>query len=216
MAAKNAVSRLKIPPARITRQFSKRAATLLYGPEKAQVKPNDFMYLPVGIEHGLTNAADAPCRLLVMGYKIPSGRNVPPTAKLMLANAGDVPLQVLGQHGPTTQFRLLMGPTRSTRDKLAATQQVTSLFMMDFAAGGTNIPHTHNAEEEIYFVLRGHGDMVAGTGPDGKETRYPCQKGDAFYFVPGTLIGFYSGAKEGEEHDLIVALRSNFPAAEYR
>ena len=163
-------------------------ATLLYGPEKAQVKSNDFMYLPVGTEHGLTNPADAPCRLLVMGFKMPSGARVAPTPRLMLANAGDVPLQVLGQHGPTTQFRLLMGPTRSTRDKLAATVQVSSLFMMDFAAGGTNIPHTHNTEEEIYFVLRGHGDMVAGTGTDGKEMRYPCQQGDAFYFAPGTLI----------------------------
>jgi uncharacterized cupin superfamily protein len=35
---------------------------------------------------------------------------------------------------------------------------------MDFAPGGTNIPHHHDNAEEIHYVLRGHGDMVAGGG----------------------------------------------------
>ena len=33
-----------------------------------------------------------------MGYKIPAGIAVKPTPKLMLASAGDVQRQVLGQH----------------------------------------------------------------------------------------------------------------------
>ena len=78
-----------------------------------------------------------------------------PTDELMVASADEVPLLVLGQHGPTTKFKLLMGTTKSERDRLAAAYQVNSLFIMDFAAGGTNIPHKHEKEEEIYFVLQG-------------------------------------------------------------
>lgn len=188
----------------------KGSRTLLYGDEKASIKQNGFMYLPPGVKHGISNASAEELLVIVMGYYIPDGKQIPPTPKLMIASADDVSLQVLGQHGPTTQFKLLMGPTRSMRDKLAASQQITSLFIMDFAPGGTNIPHTHPAEEEIYYVLRGKGDMVAG-GTAENEARYSCKEGDAFYFPPKTLIGYYSGAKEGQPHDLILAVRSLYP-----
>ena len=184
---------------------------LHYGDEKAPVKENDFVYLPPGVKRGLSNASDRPLRVLIMGYRIPVGAQMPPTPALMIASADDVPRQVLGGHGPTTQFKLLMGNARSTRDKIAAGLQIASLFEMDFAQGGTNIPHRHAREEEIYFVRSGHGEMVAGQTPDGKEAKHPCQEGDAFYFPPGTLVGFYSGAKEGEPHARIIAVRSPFP-----
>ncbi|MBN1359746.1 MAG: cupin domain-containing protein [Sedimentisphaerales bacterium] len=180
---------------------------LHYGPDRIPVAPDDFMYLPAGIEHGVSNPRENPLRLIAMGFALPAERQVPPTPRLMLANASDVPLQVLGQHGPTTQFKLLLGTTRSRRDKLAAAHQVNSLFLMDFAAGGTNIPHRHPREGEIYFVLRGHGEMVAGTDAQGEELRYAARAGDAFYFAPRTLIGFYSGASEGQAHDVILAVR---------
>jgi quercetin dioxygenase-like cupin family protein len=96
------------------------AGTLLYGDEKAPIKANDFMYLPVGVRHGVANSSNAPIKVIVMGYKIPADRKVEPTPKLMLANADDVELQILGQHGPTTQFKLLMGLTSSRRDKLSS------------------------------------------------------------------------------------------------
>jgi len=185
--------------------------TLLYGDDTSSIRQNDFMYLPPGVKHGISNTSTEALEVIVMGYAIPEDRIVPPTPKLMLANADEVGLQVLGQHGPTTKFRLLMGNTRSMRDKLAASQQITSLFIMDFASGGTNIPHAHPAEEEIYFVLRGEGEMVAG-GALEKEIRYACNAGDAFYFPPKTLIGFYSGSKEGQPHDLILAVRSLYPS----
>jgi mannose-6-phosphate isomerase-like protein (cupin superfamily) len=185
---------------------------LRYAEEKAAIKKNDFVYVPVGVEHGVSNPGDKPLSLIVMGFEIPAGRQVPPTPRLMMASADDVALQVLGQHGPTTQFKLLMGTTRSTRDKLAAAQQINSLFIMDFAAGGTNIPHKHAREEEIYFVLHGQGDMVAGTDAEGKDVRHPAKAGDAFYFAPNTQIGFYSGAKEGQDHDLILAVRWPVPS----
>ncbi len=185
---------------------------LRYGQANVPIKQNDFVYLPVGVEHGISNQSKRPLRLLVMGFKIPDGKEVPPTPELMMANADDVPLQVLASHGPTTQFKLLMGTTRSKRDKLSAAQQINSLFLMDFAAGGTNIPHRHNKEEEIYYVLSGHGKMVAGSDAAKKEMRYPSKQGDAFYFASGTLIGFYSGMKEGEQHAQILAVRWPVPS----
>jgi mannose-6-phosphate isomerase-like protein (cupin superfamily) len=184
------------------------SGTLLYGDEKAPVQKNDFLYLPIGVRHGIANSSNAPIKLIVMGYKIPADMKVQPTPKLMLANAADVGLQILGQHGPTCQFKLLMGPPSSQRDRLAAAYVMDSLFIMDFAPGGTNIPHNHPGEEEIYLLLRGSGDMVAGLDADGKEMRHPVTEGAAFLFKPGTQVGYYSNAKEGQPHDLMLAVRS--------
>lgn len=172
------------------------------------VTNNDFIYIPVGVKHSFENPREDALRAIIMGFKIPENIKVKPTPGIMIANSGLVQFQILGQHGPTTQFQLLMGTTESKRDRLAATIQVNSLFIMDFATGGTNIPHRHEREEEIYFVLRGAGEMVAGSSPDGKEMRFPVKEGDAFYFAPNTLIGFYSNTKEGEEHARILAVRS--------
>jgi mannose-6-phosphate isomerase-like protein (cupin superfamily) len=183
---------------------------LLYGDERVPVKKNDYMYLPVGVKHGMANELSQPVRLLVMGFKIPRGTEVAPTPKLMLANSDDVRLQPVQGHGPTSLFKLLMGTTASQRDKLAAASQMVSLFIMDFAPGGTNIPHHHEMEEEIYYVLRGHGDMVAGGGDDGNEGRYPAREGDAFFIRLNATVGFYSGSQSGD-HDLVFAVRSRFP-----
>ena len=142
--------------------------TLLYGDEKAPVKKNDFMYLPIGVRHGIANSSNAPVKAIVMGYMIPAGMKVQPTPKLMLASADDVQLQ----------------------------------------PGGTNIPHNHPSEEEIYLLLRGSGDMVAGLDADGKEARHAVTEGAAFLFKPGMQVGYYSNAKEGQPHDLMLAVRS--------
>jgi mannose-6-phosphate isomerase-like protein (cupin superfamily) len=183
---------------------------LIYKNQVVPVAENDFIYIPSGVKHGLTNPRERTLKAMIMGFKIPDDSLIKATPHLMIANAGEVPFQVLGSHGPTTQFQLLMGTTESKRDRLAAAMQINSLFIMDFAAGGTNIPHRHTKEEEIYFVLRGTGEMVAGETSDGKEMRYPAREGDAFYFPPNTLIGFYSSTKEGEEHARILAVRSKY------
>jgi mannose-6-phosphate isomerase-like protein (cupin superfamily) len=184
------------------------SGTLLYGAEKAAVKKNDFMYLPVGVKHGLANSSNAPLKVIVMGYKIPASVTVQPTPKLMLASTDDVQLQILGQHGPTSQFKLMMGTTTSTRDKLPAAYVMNSMFILDFAPGGTNIPHNHPDEEEIYLLVRGSGDMVADKDADGKDIRHPVTEGAAFLFKPGCQVGYYSNAKEGQPHDLMLAARS--------
>jgi len=174
------------------------------------VKKHDYMYLPVGMKHGMANTSSEPVRLLVMGYKIPPGTTVAPTPRLMMANSDDVPLQRVGGHGPTALFRLLMGTTESRRDRLPAANQMVSLFIMDFAPGGTNIPHHHEMAEEIYYILQGHGDMVAGGGLDGNEGRHPARAGDAYFIRLNATVGFYSGSTSGP-HDQVLAVRSRFP-----
>lgn len=185
--------------------------TLLYGGERAAIRTNDFMYLPVGVKHGIANDSKTPVRALVMGFRIPRDVRIPPAPKLMLANTDDVPLVPVSGHGQTCLFKLLMGTTESRRDKLAAASRMVSLFIMDFAPGGTNIPHHHEMAEEIYYVLRGHGVMVAGGGADGNEGRYPARQGDAWFIRLNATVGFYSGASPGGEHDLVLAVRSKYP-----
>jgi mannose-6-phosphate isomerase-like protein (cupin superfamily) len=175
------------------------------------VRASDFLYLPPGTRHGVSNTSSDPLLLLIMGFRIPANPAVLPSQKLLIANMADVPLQVLAGHGPTAQFKLLMGTTESKRDKLAAASQMVSLFLMDFAPGGTNIPHHHEAEEEIYFILKGSGEMVAGGGIDGNEGRYPTTQGDAWFLRLNTTVGFYSGAQARNEHDQVLAVRSTFP-----
>jgi mannose-6-phosphate isomerase-like protein (cupin superfamily) len=182
-----------------------------YGEEKVPVKTNDFMYLPPGIRHGLTNSSSGPSRLMVMGWRIPGSASVTPPPKLLVANADEVKKQVVGGHPPSTLFQLLMGDTRSTRDRLAAAHVLTSLFIMEFAPGGTNFPHHHETEEEIYLVLNGAGEMVAGGGADGIEGRRPAKAGDAYFFRLNCTVGFYSANKPGEEKAHILAARSLFP-----
>lgn len=187
---------------------------LQYGKDKVPVSRNDFIYLPAGVPSRFLNPRESPLSVLIMGFKIQPGNSIKPVTRMMIANADEVPFQVLGSHGPTTRFQLLMGTSESKRDKIAAACQVTSLFIMDFAAEGTNIPHRHDREEEIYLILRGFGDIVSGETSDGKEKRYPSETGDVYFFPPKTLIGFYSGNKEGEEHARILAVRFTYPQPE--
>jgi len=184
---------------------------LKYGAERAPIRADDFMYLPPGVAHGVANPGKNPVKILVMGFRIPKDVAVAPPEKLMIANAAEVPLQVLPGHGPSAQFKLLMGTKESKRDRLAAASQMASLFLMEFAPGGTNIPHHHEMEEEIYYVLRGGGEMVAGGGADGNEGRYPTKQGEAWFIRLNATVGFYSGAKPGEPHDVVLAVRSAFP-----
>jgi mannose-6-phosphate isomerase-like protein (cupin superfamily) len=190
---------------------------LHYDNIKMPISKNDFMYIPVGTKFGLENPRDKELKIVVMGFKIFPGTKIEPTPRLMVANTDEVNFQVLGQHGPTTLFQLLMGSTRSKRDRLSAAYQASSLFIMDFAEEGTNIPHKHPREEEIYFLLEGEGDIVAGEEPtDSTEIRHPSKPGDAFWFAPETLIGFYNKVKAVDGHTKILAVRFWLPRQDAR
>lgn len=185
--------------------------TIMYRGESSALRRRDFLYIPPGIAHSLENPSRDRLRVLIMGFKIPAGVSLQARETLAIANIEDVPMTPLPGHGPTTQFRLLLGDTTSKRDRLAVASQVTSLFLMDFAPGGTNIPHHHEMEEEIYFVLQGSGDMVAGGGADGNEGRYPTRQGEAWFIRLNATVGFYSGARAADPHDQVLAVRSRFP-----
>lgn len=180
------------------------AGTLDRAGQWSPLKSGDFFYLPPATTRAFTNTGRAELRILIAGYKLPPGAK---TGAFEIANSNDVPLQVLASHGPTTQFKLLMGQTTSKRDRISAASEMSSLFLMDFAPGGTNIPHSHAKEEEIYLLLRGSGELVAG------DQRIPVKAGAVFFYPPGTKVGYYSGAKEGQPHDQILAIRSRLPEA---
>jgi mannose-6-phosphate isomerase-like protein (cupin superfamily) len=175
------------------------------------ISKNDFIYIPAGKRFSFSNPREKKLSVIVMWFRLLPGDTIKPAPKMMIASSDEVPFQVLGSHGPTTTFQLLMGTTESTRDRLAASSRMNSLFVMDFAAGGTNIPHRHDNEEEIYLILRGKGDIVAGETPEGNELRHTSEAGDAYFFSPKTKIGFYSGNVEGEEHARILAVRFRYP-----
>src|SRR5436309_8907758 len=83
------------------------AGELRYGEQKVSVRRNDFMYLPAGIGHGLSNSGGVALRAIVMGFKLtadaPAGDR---SSKALVANTDDVKLQVVGGHPPSTLYQL--------------------------------------------------------------------------------------------------------------
>jgi len=182
------------------------AGAFRYANESTAIKKNDFMYLPAGVQHGLSNNGSSPLKLFVMGFKVPAGTS--PPAKLQIASIDEVKTQTVGGHPDSVVYQLLIGDTNSKRDRLACAHLVTSLFLMTFQPGGTNFPHHHDDEEEIYVLLDGAGDMVAGSGMDGVEGRFSAKPGDAYFFRLNTTVGFYNST-QGPAH--ILAVRSTYP-----
>lgn len=184
---------------------------LIHGNENIPVSKNDFIYIPEGIKFGFSNPREQSLSVIIMGFRLKDRECAKINRVLKIANTDEVKFQVLQGHGPTTQFQLLMGTVESKRDRLAAACQVTSLFIMDFASEGTNNPHRHKDEEEIYLILKGRGDIVAGETGNGGELRHFSEEGDIYFFAPNTLIGFYSSNKPEEEHAQILAVRFKYP-----
>ncbi len=184
---------------------------VFYGEDKVPVKTNDFLYLPAGVQHGVSNPSGKACRLIVMGFKLSAGEPVSPPSRAMIANIDDVKKQLVGGHPASCLYQLLMGDTKSTRDKIAAGHVLTSLFIMTIEPGGTNFPHHHEGEEEIYLLMDGKGDMVAGGGMDGVEGRHPAKPGDAYFFRLNATVGFYNSNEPGAKTAHILAVRSVFP-----
>lgn len=183
---------------------------LHYNEQVIPISKDDFFYMPIEVEHSFSNNRESSLNLFVFGYEIPIETDRELISELKIANGGDVPWIILDSHGPSVTYQLLMGTTESTRDRLATAYQVRSLFTMDFLPEGTNKPHRHANQEEIYIMLQGHGDMVTGESPDGEEILTPVVTGDAFFFSKNTLVGFYSRTELGEKNARILAIRHNY------
>ena len=184
-----------------------------YRDEMIPVRRGDFMYFAPGVKHGAANGLGEPLRIMVMGYHVPKGvvREAPP--KLPIANRDQAEKEVVGAHPPSTLYQRLLGSTSSKVHILAVAEVLEGMFIMEIAPGGTNHPHHHYRHEEIYFLLDGHGDMVAGGGMDGVEGRHPAGPGDAYFYRVNATVGFRadSAPNAGKAH--ILAVRSLFPGA---
>ena len=117
---------------------------------------------------------------------------------------------LFGDGGLDWFFARRTGPNSDTVKNWTSGEVLTSLFIMEFAPGGTNFPHHHDQEEEIYLVLDGSGEMVAGGGADGIEGRHPARTGDAYFFRLNCTVGF-SSARDTGTKARILAVRSRYP-----
>jgi mannose-6-phosphate isomerase-like protein (cupin superfamily) len=185
---------------------------LHYGDERASVRKDDFMYLPPSIAHTVANSSTDPLRLVVMGFKIPPDVQLASPPKLRIANMESEKEQTVSGHPSSVLYKLMLGSRTGTRDTIDVAYVVTSLFWMDFAPGGTNFPHHHQNAEEIYLVIDGHGQIVAGGGMNGVEGLHPAKRGDAYFFRQNCTVGFYNSNK-GRAH--ILAVRSLLPPPRY-
>ena len=184
---------------------------LQYGDQKFTLRANDFTYIPPGVNHAISNPSQQKSRVVVMGFKIPEKISIaPPLPAPKIVNLDDVREETVDGHPNSVLYKLMLGPRTGTRDAIDLAYVVTSLFLMDFAPGGTNLPHHHETAEEIYLVLDGQGEMAAGSGSDGIEGRYPARPGDAYYFRPNCTVGFYNEDKPGAKAH-ILAVRSRIP-----
>lgn len=188
--------------------------SLQYGDETHSLRANDFTYLAPGVKHALVNNSAKPLRVLVMGFKIPPRKTLdpaPPTPKIV--NLDEVKEETVQGHPSSVLYKLLVGPRNGKRDAIDQAYVVTSLFWMDFAPGGTNFPHHHETAEEIYVVIEGEGEMVAGGGMDGVEGRHPAKAGDVYYFRSNCTVGFYNQQGPGAKA-YILAVRSRIPLSD--
>jgi mannose-6-phosphate isomerase-like protein (cupin superfamily) len=186
-------------------------ATLHIASQTYSMRTNDFTYLSPGVKHSLENASDQPLLVLVMGFKIPPSVVLgQPPAQPKIVNLNDVKEETVEGHPTSVLYKLLAGPRTGNRDAIDEAYVVNSFFWMDFAPGGTNFPHHHETAEEIYLVLDGQGEMVAGSGMDGIEGRYPAKAGDAYYFRANCTVGFYNQDTPGAKAH-ILAVRSRIP-----
>jgi mannose-6-phosphate isomerase-like protein (cupin superfamily) len=184
---------------------------LHYADQTYPMRANDFTYIAPGVKHSIENNSDSDLRVVVMSFKIRSSLSIsapPPRPKVV--NMDDLKEETVEGHPTSVLYKLLAGPRTGTRDAIDQAYVVVSLFWMDFAPGGTNFPHHHEAAEEIYLVVDGRGEMVAGGGIDGVEGRHPAKAGDAYYFRPNCTVGFYNENKAGAKAH-ILAVRSRIP-----
>lgn len=192
------------------------SSVLQFGDEKLPMRTNDFTYLAPGAKHLITNSGQQPSQILVIGFKVPAGiasKEQPGHPKIV--NLESVKEETVSGHPSSVLYKLLAGSRNATRDAIDEAYVLTSFFSMDFAPGGTNFPHHHEAAEEIYLVIDGEGEMVAGSGMDGVEGRFPAKAGDAYYFRPNCTVGFYNQNKPGAKaHILAVRSKISLPRDE--
>jgi mannose-6-phosphate isomerase-like protein (cupin superfamily) len=190
--------------------------TLDYSGQTYPLHANDFTYIAPGVKHSISNSSKQALRVVVMTFKIPSSMSISaPPAEPKVVNMSQLKEETVQGHPSSVLYKLMAGTREEKRDAIDQAYVMVSLFWMDFAPGGTNFPHHHESAEEIYLVIDGQGDMVAGGGMDGVEGRHPAKAGDAYYFRPNCTVGFYNRKNPGAKaHILAVRSMIKLPKAE--
>ena len=189
---------------------SNGSGVLSYGEELHPLVQNDFTYAPPTVRHGVSNPSGQKLQLVVITVRVSPEASFSQPAKLVVANLSELKEQTVDGHPQSVLYKLLVGPHTGVRDRINAAYTVADFFLMDFAPGGTNFPHHHEVAEEIYLVLDGKGQIVAGGGMDGVEGRHPAKSGDAYYFRPNCTVGFYNQKAPGAQAH-ILAVRAFVP-----
>jgi mannose-6-phosphate isomerase-like protein (cupin superfamily) len=184
-----------------------------YGDQDVSLKTEDYLYIPSTVPHALRNTSRAPLTVVIMGFNTSGFDKTQPPPHPLKANIEDVSTTLVNGHPDSARYRLLMGDADSRRDRIAAGRVLTSLFLMQIAPGGTNFPHHHEREEEIYLVLSGRGVMVAGGGIDGIAGRHPAKAGDAYFFRLNATVGYYSATDVASR---ILCVRSWYPGMQQK
>jgi mannose-6-phosphate isomerase-like protein (cupin superfamily) len=188
--------------------------TLNYGDQPYPMRTHDFTYVPPGQRHSVANESGQAAHVLLMGFQIPPRTSIgQASSRPKIINLETVKEETVEGHPTSVLYKLLIGPRTAARDAIDDAYVVTSLFWMDFAPGGTNFPHHHETAEEVYLVMNGEGQMVAGSGMDGLEARFPAKAGDVYYFRPNCTVGFYNENKPGSKA-FILAVRAKIPLPE--
>lgn len=189
---------------------SNGSGVLRYGEQSHPLVQNDFTYAPPTVRHSVSNPSGQKLQLVVITVRVSPEASFSQPAKLVVANLSELKEQTVDGHPQSVLYKLLVGPHTGVRDRINAAYTVADFFLMDFAPGGTNFPHHHEVAEEIYLVLDGKGQIVAGGGMDGVEGRHPAKSGDAYYFRPNCTVGFYNQEAPGAEAH-ILAVRAFVP-----
>jgi mannose-6-phosphate isomerase-like protein (cupin superfamily) len=184
-----------------------------YASEDVTLKKEDYLYIPATVEHALTNRTSAPLTVVIMGFSTKGYDSLPLPAHALKDNIENVPLQLVSGHPDSTHYRILLEDTTGPDGRIKAGHVVTSLFLMEIDPGGTNFPHHHMRQEEIYQILTGNGDQVAGSGVNGVENRMPAKPGDAYFVRSNGTVGFYSAPGINSR---ILCIRWWYPGLEQR
>lgn len=100
-----------------------------------------------------------------------------------VVNIDNVDKRVIGSHGEATIYQLIFGRGTENPD---LTRSIASFWIMTVMPGGTNEPHSHSDEEQIYLIKEGEGLMVVG------EEKREVKAGDAIYLPPKITHAFYN------------------------
>ena len=117
---------------------------------------------------------------------------------MYVVNVDDVEKRVLGSHGETAKYQLIFG--RGSDHPI--TKSITSVWVMTVEPGGTNKPHLHENEEQVYMIVNGEGVVSVG------EEKRRVKEGDFIYLPPKITHAFYN---DGKRECVIIAFGAEIP-----